>query len=193
MSIDEKIERFPPVMLYHILAALRRFEPDFYAHLCRRYNLDADRMTGLFAAVEELGGGQLLPILRDLRAHDAYHEILYLAGRNTLLTWVEDQRLRPPLFASLPKRFTTMLKQLLPDFLGHAGYIMMVRGSIHFLEIRDSVFAREAGFNNALCGFYCGLISELATHCGAEHAMVTEARCCASDNEATTCLFQISL
>jgi len=181
------------MMLYHILDAVRRFEPDFYSHLCRSYNLDADRIIGLFAEVEELGSGQLLPLLNHLKAHDAYHEIVYLAGRNTLLMIAEDNQLRAPLFSNGTQKFTALMKQLLPEFLGNASYVSMLRGSIHFLEIRDSIFARQGESNNPLCGYYCGLLTELANHFGFETANVVEARCCAVDHEATTCLIQISL
>ena len=181
------------MMMYHILDAVRRFEPDFYSHLCRSYNLDADRIIGLFADVEEMGSGQLVPILRHLRSHDAYHEIVYLAGRNTLLMMADEKLLRPPLLGNNSQKYLTLLKQILPEYLGHASYITMLRGSIHFLEIRDSVFAREADSTNPLCGFYCGLLSELATYCGVEKPYIVEARCCAVEEDATTCLIQISL
>jgi len=103
---NNQLERFSPLLLYTILSAVRRFEPDFYAHLCRSYHLDADRILGLFSEVEEIGTGQLQGILRDLRAHQAYHDMVYLAGRNAFLFWTEQRRLRKPLIGNQSARFT---------------------------------------------------------------------------------------
>jgi len=187
----EKLERFNPLVLYNILDAVRRFEPDFYAHLCRSYHLDADRILGLFSEVETMGGGQLASIVRDLRAHQAYHDIVYLAGRNTWLSWQQQQHLRAPIFTKGQNKLTTLIKQQLPEFLGNASFILMLRGSVQFLEIRDSVFTREVKHDRPLCGFYSGFLAELATFCGLEHATATEVRCCSQDPDAATCLFQI--
>ena len=190
---QQQLERFHPVLLYNILSAVRRFEPDFYAHICRTYHIDADTIIGLFSEVEQLGPGQLQPILRDLRAHTAYHDIMYLAGRNTLLKWVELERLRPPRLGSASHHFGNLLKQLLPPFLGKATYVMMLRGNVHFLELRNSVFARDVQHGRPLCGFYCGYLAELAVHCGVESRPgVSEARCCAVEPDSPTCLFQVA-
>jgi hypothetical protein len=195
MMVEEsQLERFHPLMLHNLLASVRRFEPDFYAHLCRTYQLDADRILGLFSDVLELGPGQLLPILRDLRAHQAYHDIVYLAGRNSLLMWVEHRQIRPPAMTTLATRFTALVKQLLPPFLGSASFTMMIKGSLHFIELRGSIFTRQAQHERPVCGFYCGYLAELTTLCGIEHRpAVAEVRCCAVDPEAPTCLLQVGL
>lgn len=185
-------ERFNPLLLYTILSAVRRFEPDFYAHLCRSYHLDADRILGLFSEVEEIGGGQIRPMLRDLRAHQAYHDMVYLAGRNAFLMWGEQRKQRRQLFGNQSSRFTALLKQLLPEFLGNASYTAMLRGSVHFIEIRDSVFARDGQYDRSLCGFYAGCLAEAGRFCGMEAALSSEVRCCANEPSAPTCLFQVS-
>jgi len=188
---NNKLERFSPLLLYTILSAVRRFEPDFYAHLCRSYHLDADRILGLFSEVEEIGAGQIQPILRDLRAHQAYHDMVYLAGRNAFLFWAEQHRTRKPLMGSQSARFTSLVKQLLPEFLGGANFTIMLRGSVHFIEIRNSLFARDEQFDRPLCGFYAGFLAEAAKLCGAPAAISSEVRCCANDSTAPTCLFQV--
>lgn len=185
-------ERFNPLLLYTILSAVRRFEPDFYAHLCRSYQLDADRILGLFREVEEIGGGQIRSILRDLRAHQAYHDIVYLAGRNAFLMWTEQRRMKKPLIGSHSNRFTALNRQLLPEFLGAATYTSMLRGSVHFIEIRHSIFARDGQYDRPLCGFYAGSLAEAGRFCGMEAAVSTEVRCCALEPSAPTCLIQVS-
>lgn len=189
---DKQLERFNPLLLYTILSAVRRFEPDFYAHLCRSYHLDADRILGLFSEVDVIGTGQIAGILRDLRAHQAYHDMVYLAGRNALLMWTEQKHFRRPVLGNQASRFTGAVKQVLPDFLGKAAYTVMLRGNIHFIEIRDSVFTRDTQYDRALCGFYAGCLAELGKHCGMESTVATEVRCCANDPNAPTCLFQVS-
>jgi len=188
---NNQLERFSPLLLYTILSAVRRFEPDFYAHLCRSYHLDADRILGLFSEVEEIGTGQLQGILRDLRAHQAYHDMVYLAGRNAFLFWTEQRRLRKPLIGNQSARFTAVVKQLLPELLGNASYTAMLRGSVHFIEIRNSLFARDDQFDRPLCGFYAGCLAEAGKFCGAGAAVAAEVRCCANDPNAPTCLFQV--
>jgi hypothetical protein len=188
---NNHLERFSPLLLYTILSAVRRFEPDFYAHLCRSYHLDADRILGLFSEVEEIGAGQIQAILRDLRAHQAYHDMVYLAGRNAFLYWTEQNRIRKPIIGSQSARFIALMKQLMPEFLGSASYTAMLRGSVHFIEIRDSLFARDDQFDRPLCGFYSGCLAEAAKLCGAGTAVATEVRCCANDPNAPTCLFQV--
>lgn len=193
-SKQGQLERFHPLMLKNILEAVRRFEPDFYAHLCRTYHLDADRIIGLFSVVEELGAGQLQPLLRDLRMHQAYHDIVYLAGRNSLVGWAEDNHFEGPRIGSMQAKFTSSVKSVLHSFLGHATTTAMVRGSLHFIEVRNSIFARDTVHERPLCGFYCGMLAELVHLLGeGGPAAVLETRCCAVDSEAPTCLLQISL
>jgi len=190
-KVNSQLERFSPLLLYTILSAVRRFEPDFYSHLCRSYHLDADRILGLFSEVEEIGSGQIQGILRDLRAHQAYHDMVYLAGRNAFMFWAEQHRIRKPLVGGQSARFTALVKQLMPEFLGSAIYTMMLRGSVHFIEIRDSLFARDDQFDRPLCGFYSGCLAEAAKYCGAANPVSTEVRCCANEPTAPTCLFQV--
>jgi hypothetical protein len=194
MDTPEKnqLERFHPLLLYTILSAVRRFEPDFYAHLCRSYHLDADRIMGLFSEVDVIGSGQITGILHDLRSHQAYHDMVYLAGRNALLMWTEQRRFHKPLLGSQASRFTGALKQILPEFLGNAAYTVMLRGNVHFIEVRNSIFTRDTHFDRALCGFYSGCLAELGRFCGLESTVATEVRCCANEPNAPTCLFQVS-
>jgi len=187
------LERFSPVMLHSILQALRRFEPDLYAHLCRAYHVDADRILGLFTEVELIGPGQLQPLLGNLRLHQSYHDIVYLAGRNALHTASERQGVRFPRLAHDTSRFQALLKQLFPPFLGLATYSVLVRGELHFVELRDSVFARGVEHSNMVCGFYAGFLAELGSNCVEGAATAAEIRCCATDPEAPSCMIRLNL
>jgi len=193
MDGDAKLERYPPVMMHCLLSAVRRFEPDFYAHLCRAYHLDADRILGLFSEVEELGAAQLTAMVGELREHQAYHEIVFLAGRNALHTYAEQQHARPSPLLTGASRFNTLAKQLLPAFLGRSSYVLMSRGNLQFVELHDSVFARGVHAVRPLCGFYCGFLAELGSTCVPGAAISTEVRCVALEPDATSCLLQISL
>jgi hypothetical protein len=191
MSPGDDLERFPPQLLYHLLAAARRFEPDYYGHLCRRFHVDADRILGLFGKVEELGGGQLAALLVELHEHQSYPDIVFLAGRNAFLMAAQDAR------AALPgggeQRFAQLLKQLLPPFLGRSTYHLMSKGRIQFIEVHNSVFARDAFAIRPLCGFYSGFFSECAALCMEAPCAVAEVRCKAMERDAASCLFQVAL
>ena len=192
-AMDAELERFHPLLLHSILAATRRFEPDFYSHLCRVYHLDADRIMGLFVDVDEKGPGQLIAMLRELREHPSYHDITFLAGRNSFHSYSEQRRLRMRLLGSKSSKFDTLLKQLLPAFLGRAPYNLMLKGELQFVEVRDSVFARQVVHPDPVCSFYAGLLAELGTACTDGAATATEVRCVANDPEALSCLFRVSL
>lgn len=189
----EELERFSPVMLQNILLSLKRFEPDLYAHLCRQYHLDAERMLGLFSEVDLSGPGQLLPLLSDLRGHQSYHDIVYLAGRNALHAEAQRLGLRFARGGRDTSRFQLLVKQVLPAFLGQASFTTLVRGEMHFIELRDSVFARDVWHHNPVCGFYAGVLAELGTNCVEGAATAQEVRCTASDAEASSCMFRVSL
>lgn len=190
---EGSLERFHPLMLHNILDAVRRFEPDFYAHLCRTYHLDADRILGLFSEIEQLGPGQLTPVLAELREHHSYHDIVYLAGRNALHMRLQQLGMALDRSHGGPPRFATMLKELLPAFTGSATFSHMVRGEMHFVDMRGSLFARGVQQARPVCGFYAGYMSELGATCVTGARGVTEVRCCAVDPDATTCLFQVNL
>jgi predicted hydrocarbon binding protein len=189
----ERLERFSPVLLQNILLALRRFEPDLYAHICRRYHLDAERMLGLFSEVDATGPGQLGALLGDLRGHTAYHDIVYLAGRNALHAEAQRYNVRFPHKVRDTAQFQTMVKQMLPAFLGQASYTMLVRAELYFIEVRDSIFARGVWHHNPVCGFYAGLLAELGTNCVEGAATAAEIRCVANDPDAPSCMFRVGL
>ena len=194
MPDDTAIERFSPLLLHSVLGAVRRFEPDFYAHICRAHHVDADRILGLFSEIEELGPAQMIAILREIREHQAYHDIVFLAGRNALHLLADQQRLRAGLLSfGAAARFSSLLKQVLPPFLGLSSFVHLVRGDLQFVELRDSVFARDAFSVRPLCGFYCGLFTELGALTGSAPAQSSEMRCRAMDAEAQSCLIQMSL
>jgi predicted hydrocarbon binding protein len=189
----EHLERFSPVTMQCILTALRRFEPDLYSHLCRVYHLDADRMLGLFSEVDLTGPGQLMPLLKDLRGHQSYHDIVYLAGRNAVVMEAQRLGLKLAKRGRDDSRFHALLKQLLPSFLGRATYTLLSRGDMQFIEMRDSPFAREVLHHNPVCGFYSGLFAELGGSCTDNAATSAEVRCIANDPEAPSCLFRVNL
>ncbi|GEM_PF-6103847 len=193
MDHGDELERFHPVLLYSILEATRRFEPDFYAHLCRTYHVDAERILGLFSEVEVIGSGQLAQLLRDLRAHTAYDDIVYLAGRNSLLIWLELHDIRRPTLSSVSAAFAKLVRELLPPFIGNASVNVLSRGTLLFIEIRDSVFARDVRHDRALCGFYAGFLFELGRFCGSPRAAVTETHCSAMDPDGPTCTLEVAL
>lgn len=183
------LERFHPILMHSLLTSTRRFEPGLYDSLCRRFNLDADRILGLFKEVEEVGGGQLIDVLEALRKHTAYHEIVYLAGRNALLGWSEANR-----FAlnhrGGAERFEKLARLFLPDFLGRASFNVMGRGRMIYIEVRDSVFARGVQHDHAVCGFYAGFLSELGSGCTPHNCHVSEVRCSAMEHPAS-CMFAV--
>jgi hypothetical protein len=193
MAEEATLERFHPLLVQTLLNSVRRFEPDFYAHLCRAFHLDADRMIGLFREVEASGPGQLMPLLRELRAHQSYHDIVYLAGRNSLHAYLELEQVRIKPGSHDAGRFVAMAKQLLPSFTGLASFSHMLKGELHFFELRDSVFAREATHDNPTCGFYAGFLGELGTYFTEGTAVASEVRCCANDPEAVSCLVRVNL
>jgi hypothetical protein len=187
------LERLPPVVLYTILQAVRRFEPDLYAHICRTHHLDADRIFGLFTNIEDAGVGQLPDILHTLRSHQAYHDIMFLAGRNALLLWAEEHNisfggLNPP-----PARLLSFLKQHFPVFLGLGNYNLMARGSVQFIEVRNSLFARNVDHPEPVCGFYTGIFAQVAQELTHKTPVVQEVRCLAADPDASSCMFQVAL
>jgi hypothetical protein len=190
--MDAGLERFPPLLLHSLLQAARRYDPCFYDHLCRRFHLDADRILGLFREVEEIGPGQLQGVLEELRARQAYHEMVFLAGRNALLGWAEANRVTLN-HSGGAERFQALLKQLLPDYLGRSSYNQMTRGRVSYVEVRDSVFARDVQHPHPVCGFYAGFLSELGSGCLERHCAVVEVRCRAAEAGATSCMFQVPL
>lgn len=193
MDEGAELERFHPVLLYSILEATRRFEPDFYAHLCRSYHVDAERILGLFSEVEVIGSGQLAQLLRDLRAHPAYDDIVYLAGRNSLLIWLELHNVRRPALGKTNAAFTKLVRELLPPFLGNATLSLLTHGTLIFVEIRDSIFARDVRHVCGVCGYYAGFLVELGRFCGSQRATVTETHCSAVDPDGPTCTLEVAL
>lgn len=184
-------ERFPPQMMYHLLSATRRFEPAFYGHICREFNLDADRILGLFGKVDEVGAGQLLGVLGLLREHSSYHDITYLAGRNAFLQCAQEQGEANT--GGGPSRFTLMVKALLPPYLGLARLNQMARGKVQFVELQNSVFARGQHSLRPLCGFYAGWLAECAALCNDGRCSVAEASCVATDANLPNCSFQVAM
>jgi hypothetical protein len=187
--VDQPLERFHPIVMHSILTCTRRFEPGLYDSICRRFNLDADRILGLFKEVEEVGSGQLSDVLAALRPHSAYHNIVFLAGRNSLLGWSEARRIALS-HKGGSERFQALVKQYLPDFLGRASFNQMNRGAMVYVEVKGSVFARGAVDDNPVCGFYSGWLSELGSGCQNRQCAVTEVRCAAVDN-AASCMFAV--
>jgi hypothetical protein len=191
MSATTDLERFPPQLLYHLLSAARRFEPEFYAYLCRKFHVDADRILGLFGKIEELGSGQLNDLLTELRDHQSYSDIAFLAGRNAFLMAAQDAK--QDASGGGAARFAQLLKQLLPQFLGRATYHLMSKGSVQFIEINNSVFSRNIFAIRPLCGFYGGFFSECAALCAEAACAVAEVRCRAMEQNAASCLFQVAI
>lgn len=185
------LERFPPQLMYHLLNAARRFEPDFYGHLCRRFNLDADRILGLFGKVDEIGPGQLHAVLGELHEHESYGDIVFLAGRNAF--HMQTQEARQEAEGGGATRFAQLVKQLLPAMLGSANVHLMAKGQIQFVEIQHSVFSRDVQALRPMCGFYVGWLSECAALCSEGRCSVAEVRCKALDANAPNCMFQVAL
>lgn len=190
--MDTSLERFHPILLHSLLTATRRFEPSFYESLCRQHSLDADRILGLFTAVEEIGPGPLQGVLSGLRNHSAYHDIVHLAGRNSLLGWSESHRVKLDRSGGAV-RFNALLRQWLPDFAGRSGINYMQRGSVLFVELRDSVFARGVEHEHTVCGFYSGFMGELWAGCQPRNPVASEVRCRAIEPSAPSCMFQVQL
>src|SRR6185436_13291955 len=86
-------------------------------------------------------------------------------------------------------RLLALVKQLLPAFLGRSSYNVLTRGSLLFIEIRDSVFSRNVSHDSPICGFYSGFLAELACGCQERSCMVTEVRCRAVEADPPSCLF----
>jgi hypothetical protein len=189
--VDTGLERFPPLLLHSLLTSARRFDLELYAHLCRAYNVDADRILGLFSEVEVIGTGPLEGVLASLRPHSAYHDIVFLAGRNALLGQAEAHGTTLTR-AGGEARFQALLKQLLPPMLGRGNHTVMARGRVLFVEVRDSVFARGVQHDNPVCGFYSGFLTELAAGCQSRAAAAHEVRCRA-ENGAHSCMFQVPM
>ena len=183
------LERFHPILMHSLLSATRRFEPGLYDSICRRFNLDADRILGLFTETEEVGPGQLPDILDILRKHTAYHEIVFLAGRNSLLGWAEANRVALN-HKGGEERFATLARQFLPDFLGRGTSNLLLRGKMIYVDVRDSVFARGVESLHPVCGFYEGFLSELGSGCSKHNCVVTEVRCYAMD-APHSCMFSV--
>jgi len=189
--MDQPLERFHPILMHSLLTSARRFDPGLYDSLCRRFNLDADRILGLFKEVEDVGSGQIGGVLEVLRGHTAYHEMVFLAGRNSLLGWSEANK-----FAMNHKggaeRFEKLARTFLPDFLGRATFHQMQRGRVIYIEVRNSIFARGVQHANPVCGFYAGFLSELGVGCTGQNCAVSEVRCCAAEH-APSCMFAVPL
>lgn len=185
------VERFHPVLLHSLLVSVRRYDPALYTHLSREYHLDAERIIGLFSELDALGGGQLAELLAELRLQPAYDEMVYLAGRNAFVEVAELQRLNSR-FRFGRRDLGQTLRQQLPAFLGRGSFNHLQRGEVHFLELRDSIFARSASHHDGLCGFYSGFLVELGALCGPGQWEAGEQRCVAADPDATTCLIQFA-
>jgi hypothetical protein len=183
------LERFHPILMHSLLTATRRFEPGLYDSICRRFNLDADRILGLFSEVESVGAGQLPEILSTLRNHQAYHEIVFLAGRNSLLGWAEANRVELN-HRGGEERFSGLARQFMPHFLGRGASTLMSRGKMVYVEVRDSVFARGVESLHPVCGFYEGFLSELGSGCSNRNVKVSEVRCFAMD-APHSCMLQV--
>jgi hypothetical protein len=138
-----------------------------------------------------VGAGQLGGILTDLRLHMAYGDITFLAGRNAFWAAAEDAKSTATGGGAM--RFPQLLKQLLPPFLGLASYHIMAKGSIQFVEIFNSIFARGAALARPVCGFYSGFLSECGRLCTAGKAAVAEVQCAATEPDGRKCLFQVAL
>jgi hypothetical protein len=188
---DSTMERFHPALLHSLLVSLRRFEPELYAKVSREHQLDAERISGLFAEVEMLGPGPLSALLAELRQSQSYGDIVYLAGRNAFVEYAEQNRLASRLRLGRPD-IQQALRQHFTPFVGQAIYNHLQRGEVHFLELRGSLFARHAEHEMPLCGFYCGFLMELGQFCSGRAWESVEQRCCAADLEAPFCLLQFA-
>jgi predicted hydrocarbon binding protein len=191
MSVMPSLERFSPQIMYQLLTATRRFEPDFYSFLCRKHHLDADRMLGLFGSVDELAAAQLADILPDLRQHSSYADIALLAGRNAALSMLEEAKVLR--IGGGGMRFVQLVKEMSAPLLGRSTVQVLSRGAVQFVEIYGSVFAREAASLKPVCGFYTGFLHELGRMCSKDRVSVMEVRCQAAEPEAASCLFQVAL
>jgi hypothetical protein len=136
--------------------------------------------------------GVVWQFIKHIRASDAYNDIVVLAGRNTVRTI--SPRL-PPLASLLPlkQRIHLLASRLLPVVLGPAQFDLTSRGSVILLELSGSVFAREPWDERACCGYYCGVLQELATIGGANAAGSAEVRCRGADSYGRSCLLHLEL
>jgi hypothetical protein len=188
--VDAQLERFHPIVMHSLLESTRRFEPGLYDSLCRRFNLDADRILGLFSEVETVGSGQLAAVLQALRPHSAYHQIVFLAGRNALLGWAEGNGIALN-HRGGEERFEKLARSFLPNFVGRGSFNLMARGRLVYIEVRDSIFAREVSDSmHPLCGFYSGFLSELGSGVVKHNCPVSEVRCSAME-PGYSCMFSV--
>jgi hypothetical protein len=191
-GIDQPdIEHINPILLHCLLTAVRRYERELYSHLCRSYHVDADRITGLFHEVEELSPAQLRQVLAELREAPSYQDIVFLAGRNAFHQWCEVTRQCFDRPGGGIKRFRSLLDKALPSFLGLGRHSMMVKGSLQFVEVHNSLFARDEQALLPLCGFYAGFMEELAKNCTSGNASALETRCIACENDDEGCVFEV--
>lgn len=179
-------------MLHSLLEALRRYEPDFYTHICRAYHVEPDKIMGLFSQVDQLAPAQLLPMLAEMRQNNSYHDIAYLAGRNAAHKWAVANKANLALKKGGIQRFVKLANDTLPQFTGQAGFSIETRGSICLVELPDTLFSREATSINPLCGFYTGLLYELASACTLKQVQVVESSCRAQSGE-NMCVFEVPL
>jgi hypothetical protein len=185
------IERINPIMLYSLLTALRRYEYELYSHLSHKYHLDAERIIGLFQEVEELSPAQLRLILAELRQARSYQDIVFLAGRNAFLHWCEVTGQRYDRPGGGGHRFRALCDRAMPHFLGLAKFSVMLKGRLHFIDIRNSLFARSEHALLPQCGFYAGFMEEMANNCTAAGATAVETRCVACENDDEGCVFEV--
>lgn len=185
------IEHINPILLHCMLTAVRRYEHELYSHLCRTYHVDADSIAGLFHEVEELSPAQLRQVLAELRQASSYQDIVFLAGRNAFHQWCEVSQQCYDRPGGGIKRFRKLLDKALPSFLGLGRHSMMLKGSLQFVDIRNSLFARGEHALLPLCGFYAGFMEELAKNCTTGTASALETRCIACENDDEGCVFEV--
>lgn len=188
---EPEVERFHPVLLHSTLVSMRRFEPDFYAHISRSFHLDADTVMGLFSQVDEIGPGPLMEMLAELRQHHAYNEIMRLAGRNAVVEFADLQGIRLGARKGGEAHFRQLLKQLLPPLLGKSFLNTMSRKDLIYVEITDSIFARGVLHPNPVCSFYAGALLEVGQSCTRDACLSAEVRCHAQAPELASCLFEV--
>jgi predicted hydrocarbon binding protein len=185
------LERFHPALLHSVLVSLRRFEPDFYAHISRAFHLDADRVMGLFEQIDEIGPGPLIEMLVEVRQHHAYNEIMRLAGRNAVVEYAQAAGIRLGTRRGGEAAFRQLLKQVMPPLLGRSFINTMSRKDLVYVEITDSIFARGVLHPNPVCSFYAGALLELGQACTSDACMSAEVRCHAQAPELASCLFEL--
>jgi hypothetical protein len=130
-------------------------------------------------------------VLAELRQNMSYSDIAFLAGRNAFLMAAKEERQSSP--GGGMQRFTQLVKQLLPPFLGNGALHLMAKGQVQFVEIQNSPFARDIAALRPMCGFYAGWLSECGNLCSEGRCSVAEVRCKALDANAPNCMFQVAL